>query len=216
MHTIKTYDSAGAVQLETTVAAGLLETERGDQAVHDVIVAQQAARRGATSSTKSKGEVNGSGRKPWRQKGTGRARAGYRQSPVWRGGGVAFGPKPRLFEKKVNRKVSGLAFRRAFTLRLAENAVSVIEAFAPESPKTRWLAALLKQLGIDRSCLILTAADDPVLLRVSRNLPWVALETADRVDVESLMRYRTILLDQAAFEAIQKRLAGATQMETEA
>lgn len=216
MRTIKQFDKDGGTLAAIELDEASLEFARGDQAVHDVIVAQQAAKRAGTASTLSKGNVAGSGRKPWRQKGTGRARAGYRQSPVWRGGGVAFGPHPRQYQKKINRKVAGLALRRAFALRVQQDAVRVIEDFAPDAPKTAWLAGLLKRLGIDRSCLILSQPVDPMLIRMARNIPSVALSSADMVDVTAMMRFRSILMTRAAYEALQTRLARPAVTEQEA
>jgi large subunit ribosomal protein L4 len=115
MSKLTIYNMQGAAVGDMDVDAGLLVLKKGTQAVHDVIVNGLARGRAGTASTLAKGEVAGSNKKPWRQKGTGRARAGYRQSPVWRGGGVAFGPHPRRYGGKVNRKVAKLAFQRAFS-----------------------------------------------------------------------------------------------------
>ena len=154
MSTIKVFNPAGDAAGEMTVADDLLVLDKGAQAVKDVVVAIQNAFRAGTASTLSKGEVAGSNKKPWRQKGTGRARAGLRQSPVWRGGGVAFGPKPRDFSQKINRKVQQLAFTRALSDKIAGGQVTVIEKFDLAGPKTKLLTATLKKLGADRSTLI--------------------------------------------------------------
>src|SRR5215510_444132 len=108
----------------------IIEDGRGSQAVHDVVVALRAGRRSGSANTKTKAEVNLSGAKPWRQKGTGRARAGYKSSPVWRGGGVVFGPKPRDYSKKINKKVAKLALRKAFSERVNNGDVLTIPTFA--------------------------------------------------------------------------------------
>src|SRR3954453_5505153 len=115
----------------------LIETGRGTQALHDVVVAMRAARRSGSASTKTKATVNLSGAKPWRQKGTGRARAGYKSSPVWVGGGVVFGPKPRDYSKKVNKKVKKVALRKALSERIKAGDVLIVDSFGVSEPKTK-------------------------------------------------------------------------------
>src|SRR5688500_18881392 len=128
---------AGKAKGDYEVKFALVEGGRGTQAVHDVVVAYQASQRSGTACTKNVGEVAGSNKKPWRQKGTGRARAGSFASPLWRGGGVVFGPKPRDFGKKVSRKTKQLALRKALTERLNAGDVVVVDDFKLASPKTK-------------------------------------------------------------------------------
>src|SRR6266567_4856352 len=132
-------DTQGINQGELEVKFSLIEHGMGTQAVHDVVVAYQAAQRLGTASTKTMGEVAGTGRKPWRQKGTGRARAGSFASPLWRGGGVVFGPKPRDFRKKVSKATKQLALRKALSERLHAGDVVVVEELNLPAPKTREL-----------------------------------------------------------------------------
>src|SRR5216117_3863608 len=120
----------------------LIEDGRGTQAVHDAVVAMRAARRSGTASTKTKATVNLSGAKPWRQKGTGRARAGYKSSPVWTGGGVVFGPHPRDYSKKVPKQVKRLALRKALSSRIQAGDVLITEAFTVKEPKTKHFVKL--------------------------------------------------------------------------
>src|SRR6185436_15483525 len=134
-------DLTGAQKGEFEVKFKLVENGRGTQAVHDTVVAFQAAQRMGTACTKTVGEVSGSNKKPWRQKGTGRARAGSHQSPLWAGGGVVFGPKPRDFAKKVNHKTRQLAFRKALSERLRAGDVHVLSDLKLDSPKTKAFAA---------------------------------------------------------------------------
>ena len=157
MSTIKQYTSAGEAGADIAVDDAALVLDKGAQALKDAVVAIRNAMRAGTASTKGKGEVAGSNKKPWKQKGTGNARAGFRQSPVWRGGGVAHGPHPRSFEKKVNRKVMALAFARAFAEKVQGGDVTVVSEFSFEAPKTKLMAAFLKKIGIDRSALVVTA-----------------------------------------------------------
>ena len=207
MSTIKVYTPAGEAAREETVDDALLTLDRGEQAVHDTIVAILAGRRAGTACTLSKGEVAGSNKKPWKQKGTGNARAGFRQSPVWRGGGVAHGPRPRSFEKKVNRKVMALAFARAFAEKVQGGDVTVVSEFSFEAPKTKLMAAFLKKIGVERSALVLTGAPDENVFKMTRNLPRVAVMSAPEVDVYTLMRFKTVVVDKAAFDALMARAA---------
>lgn len=205
MSMIKVFNPAGDAAGELSVDDGLLVLDRGAQAVKDTVVAIRNGMRAGTASTLSKGEVNGSGKKPWKQKGTGRARVGYRQNPVWRGGGVAFGPKPRDYSQKINRKVAALAFTRAVSDRIAEGQVYVLEKFDIEA-KTKAMVALLKKLGLERSVLILLDQYEENVLLAARNLEKVEVATVADVDVYSLLLYRSIVTTKAAMEALQRRM----------
>ena len=207
MSSIKLYKPTGEAGGDVAFDAALLVLDRGGQAVKDVVVATMNARRAGTASTLSKGEVAGSNKKPWKQKGTGRARAGLRQSPVWRGGSVAFGPHPRSFETKINRKVYQLAFRHAFSARIQAGGVLAIESFDLADAKTKTLATLFKKLGITRGCLIVVDVPDAKLVRASRNIPKVAVVRAADVGVYDLVRYRTVLTTRAGLAALTARLA---------
>jgi large subunit ribosomal protein L4 len=207
MSSIKLYKPTGEAGGDVAFDDALLVLDRGGQAVKDVVVATMNARRAGTASTLSKGEVAGSNKKPWKQKGTGRARAGLRQSPVWRGGSVAFGPHPRSFETKINRKVYQLAFRHAFSARIQAGGVLAIESFDLADAKTKTLATLFKKLGITRGCLIVVDVPDAKLVRASRNIPKVAVVRAADVGVYDLVRYRTVLTTRAGLAALTARLA---------
>ena len=184
-----------------------LTLDKGEQAVKDAVTAIRNAMRAGTASTKSKGEVAGSNKKPWKQKGTGNARAGFRQSPVWRGGGVAHGPKPRSFKTKLNKKVWALAFARAFSDRLVEGNVIVVDAFSLEAPKTKLMAKFLKDLGVDRTAVVIQKeVDDTVVLAV-RNLPNIDYSTAQALDVYTLLANRKLVCDKAGFDALMARIA---------
>jgi len=212
MSTIKVFNPAGDAAGEMAFADDLLVLDKGEQAVKDVVVAIQNAARAGTASTLSKGEVAGSNKKPWRQKGTGRARAGLRQSPVWRGGGVAFGPKPRDFSQKVNRKVAQLAFTRALSDKIAAGQVKVIEKFDLAEPKTKLLNATLKKLGADRSALIVLDQYEEKVLLAASNLQKVEVVSAAEVDVYSLLLYRTLIATKAGFEALKARMTKKTEV----
>jgi large subunit ribosomal protein L4 len=211
MSTLTIYDLAGKPAGEMDLADGLLTMVKGRQAVHDVVVAHMAARRAGTAATLRKGEVAGSNKKPWKQKGTGRARAGLKQSPVWRGGGVVFGPQPRDYSKKVNRKVSRLAFRRAFGEKVAAGQVKVIEALVLETPKTRQMAAVVKALGIAAPVLFVVDAVHPRTALAVRNLPGVAVVRGCDVSVYQLLRYPTLVVSRPGMDQITARLAAGTE-----
>src|SRR5216684_5705059 len=164
-------DSKGQNQGELEVKFPLLEDGKGTQAVHDVVVAYQASQRMGTACTKTMGEVAGSGKKPWRQKGTGRARAGSFASPLWRGGGVVFGPKPRDFSKKVSRNTRQLALRKALTERLRAGDVLVVDELKLGSGKTKEFVGVLSALELKGSALIVAQAADKNLALASRNVP---------------------------------------------
>lgn len=184
-----------------------LENEKGDQAIHDTVVAYRASSRRGTASTKNRSQVRGGGAKPWRQKGTGRARAGSNRSPIWRGGGIIFGPVPRFFTKKVNKKVRQLALRRAFTLRLNDGDVIVVDDLKIEEPKTKAVAAALNQVNAGLNTLVITQhQDDRNLLLSLRNLPNVDATNASAVNVYHLLLHKKILITKGAFDLFAKNL----------
>ena len=207
MATIKSFTSAGAAGADLSVDDSALTTDRGEQAVKDAVTAIRNAMRAGTASTLSKGEVAGSNKKPWKQKGTGNARAGFRQSPVWRGGGVAHGPHPRDFSQKINKKVMKLAFARALSDKIAAGDVVVVDEFKFEAPKTKLMAALLKKVGVERDALVVTGKFDETVLQVTKNLARAMYETAGAVDVYTLLTFRTVVCNKEGFDALVKRLA---------
>ena len=194
-------------KIEVTFDQAQLTLDKGAQAVKDAVTAIRNAMRAGTACTKGKGEVAGSNKKPWKQKGTGNARAGFRQSPVWRGGGVAHGPKPRSFEQKINKKVMSLAFARAFSDKLVAGDVIVVDKFEFEAPKTKLMAAFLKELGVDRSAIVVQKEVDDTTLLVTSTLPRVDYSTAQALDVYSLMVAKKVVCDKAGFDVILARIA---------
>jgi len=194
-------------KIDVTVDQAQLTLDKGEQAVKDAVTAIRNAMRAGTASTKSKGEVAGSNKKPWKQKGTGNARAGFRQSPVWRGGGVAHGPHPRCFEQKVNKKVMKLAFARALSDKIVAGDIIVVDEFKFEAPKTKLMAGLLKTLGVDRTaCIVQKDVDDTVVL-VTSNLPRIDYCTAQALDVYTVLANRKLVCDKAGFDALVARIA---------
>jgi large subunit ribosomal protein L4 len=202
--TVKDID--GKQQGELEVKFDLVADGRGTQAVHDTVVAFRAAQRMGTACTKNVGEVAGSNKKPWRQKGTGRARAGSFQSPLWVGGGVVFGPKPRDFSKKVNAKTRQLALRKALTERLKAGDVQVVADLKLDSPKTKAFAAILSKLDMKGTALIVDTAIDNNVRLASRNVPGVEVATADSLNTYQVLRPNKLLVTKSAFDKLADRL----------
>jgi large subunit ribosomal protein L4 len=204
---LKIKDIKGSNQGELEVKFALVEGGKGTQAVHDAVVAYRANQRMGTACTKNAGDVAGTNRKPWRQKGTGRARAGSFQSPLWRGGGVVFGPKPRDFGKKINAKTKQLALRKALSERLKAGDVVVVDDFKLASGKTKEFIGVLAALEVKGSTLIVAQGVDKNLTLASRNVPDVALTTGDLLNTYDVLRPDKLLFTRSAFEKIEARLS---------
>jgi large subunit ribosomal protein L4 len=174
--------------------------------VHQVLTAYRAAGRAGTKAQKTRAEVRGGGAKPWRQKGTGQARAGTTRGPIWVGGGRAFAAKPRSFGQKVNRKMYRAALRGILSQLVRDERLVVVEDLAVSQPKTRELAAKLKSLGLDRALIVVDKYDDKLCL-AARNLPNVEVVTAREVDPLSLVRFSRVLATAAAVRGIEERLS---------
>ena len=200
-------DIKGNSQGELEVKFPLVENGKGTQAVHDAVVAYKAAQRMGTACTKNVGEVAGTNKKPWRQKGTGRARAGSFQSPLWRGGGVVFGPKPRDFGKKVSRKTKQLALRKALSERLRAGDVLVLDDLKLASPKTKEFLGVLAALELKGSTLIIGQASDKNLMLASRNVPHISLATGNSLSTYDVLRPNKLVFTKGAFEQVEARLA---------
>jgi large subunit ribosomal protein L4 len=184
----------------------LIENSRGTQALHDVVVAMRAARRSGTASTKTKATVNLSGAKPWRQKGTGRARAGYKSSPVWRGGGVVFGPHPRDYSKKTSKTLRRLAFQKALSERIKAGDVLTVDKFVVSEAKTKSFVAMLKKQIDARKVLVLSDSFDENTYKSARNVKPVLLATGANVNAEQLLAFDKILITPSALEQLAERM----------
>jgi large subunit ribosomal protein L4 len=185
----------------------LIENGIGTQALHETIVAYRANRRAGTHCVKTKATVAGSGKKPWRQKGTGNARSGYKQSPIWSGGGVVFGPHPRDYSKKTNKNVKQLALKKALSARIHAGEVYLLDVITLEKPKTKDLLAKLgDKLDKKISALIVLENADANLHLASRNHPGLETTTGDLVNAEQLLRYDRVLITDGAFSKISARL----------
>lgn len=184
----------------------LVEGHKGATALHDTITAYRANRRAGTASTKGRGAVRGSGKKLWAQKGTGNARMGSRRSPIWVGGGVAWGPKPRDYSKIIPKKVKKLAFRTALTARINDGDVLTIGAFAVKDGKTKSFVTSVKGLSDARKILIVGSFDE-MTFRAGRNVQAVQLVSPDDVNAEHLLNYDKVLVTPEALETLAKRTA---------
>jgi large subunit ribosomal protein L4 len=203
------FSSDGTTSSEKDFAGlPVFEGDKGLQAVKEVVVAINANNRQGTHSTKTRGEVRGGGKKPWRQKGTGRARAGSTRSPLWGGGGVVFGPKPRDYSKKINGKVKDLAFSRALFDRAIAGEIAVIEQFEPKDVKTKAMNIVVGRIAPTGKVLLV---DSPITLeaaRASRNIERVSLQEAAKLNTHDLCRYQRIVVSAKALETIIARVNG--------
>ena len=173
--------------------------------LHQVVIAQMAGRHLGTHDTKRRGEVSGGGRKPYRQKGTGRARQGSTRSPHYRGGGVVFGPHPRSYEQRLPRQMKRLALCGALTSKLDDGAVRVIDAFGLEEPKTREVVAIIEALGRSGGrVLIVAPSTDETLILSARNLPRVEVIRADSLNVVAVLNADTVLIEQSALNRMEE------------
>jgi len=184
------------------------EGDRGLQALKEVVVAINANNRLGTHSTKTRGEVRGGGKKPWRQKGTGRARAGSNRSPLWGGGGVVFGPKPRDYSKKINAKVRALAFSRALFDRASAGELAVIEHFTLSSAKTKVVGQIVSRIAPSGRVLLVDAPFTSDTRRAARNLERITLQEAAKLNAGDLSDYRKIIVSTKALETILARVNG--------
>jgi large subunit ribosomal protein L4 len=200
-------DIKGNNQGEMEVKLAIIENGKATQAVHDVVVAYRAAQRMGTACTKTMGEVNGSGKKPWRQKGTGRARAGSFASPLWVGGGVVFGPKPRDFSKNISRGTKQVALRKALSERLRAGDVLVVDELKLSSPKTKEFLAVLDALGLTGTTLLVTLGADKNLELATRNVGYVNLTTGEQLNTYEVLRSDKLVFTRGAFEKVEARLA---------
>lgn len=177
-----------------------------EAAMHQVVVAQLANRRQGTQSVLSRSEVRGGGAKPWRQKGTGRARHGTTRSPIWIKGGVTFAMKPRDYSQKVNKKVRKLAIQSALSMKVAEKAIIVLEDLALDAPKTKIMAEILKGFDVNKA-LVVTDVKDDTVMRASGNIKGVKTLTADSVNVYDLVNHDKLVITKDAVKKVEEVFA---------
>ncbi len=207
MSTIPLKDCKGKTLGEVTLSDTFEVTEKGEQALFLTIMKHQAAQHQGSANTQGKGAVAGTGAKPWKQKGLGRARAGYKQSPIWRGGAVAWGPHPNKVRKSIPKKVARLAFARAFGTRAAEEAITVIDDIQIEQPRTKEIVSVFKTLGVEGKTLLILAENESNICLAARNLQDIEVVCADNVNTYQIVRYPKIVITKAGLEKLEERVA---------
>jgi large subunit ribosomal protein L4 len=201
MPTTTLYSSAGKAIGDVELPEELFNAPINEAVLHQVVTAQLAGRHLGTHDTKRRGEVSGTGKKPYKQKGTGRARQGSRRAPHFAGGGVVFGPHPRSYAQRLPRQMRRLALCGALTSKLDDGAVRVVDGFGLEGPKTRDLAGIIEALGRSAGkVLIVAPATDETLILSARNIPGVEVIRADSLNVVSVLDADTVLIEQPAIE----------------
>ncbi|MCF7931698.1 MAG: 50S ribosomal protein L4 [Acholeplasmataceae bacterium] len=206
MPTFELMNLSGSKVADVTLSDYVFGIEPHKQALFDVINAQRAAMRQGTHDVKNRGEIRGGGRKPWRQKGTGRARQGSIRSPQWRGGGVVFGPTPRSYAVKINQKVRQLALRSALSHHVVLGQFKLVETVAIEDAKTKVFTKFLKDLGVEGKTIVVATTFTEEAVRAARNLPNVAFALAGHVSVYDLLNNRNLIITKDAAEYFEEVL----------
>jgi large subunit ribosomal protein L4 len=207
MASIEVKNTSGKKVSDTELSASVFGIEPNMHAMHEVVRAQRAARRAGTHSTLTRGQVRGGGKKPWRQKGTGRARQGTIRAPQWAGGGTVFGPHPRSYAFKVPSKVVKLAMRSALSAKLADGELVVIDAFSFEKPATKEAAAILKSLELNGRITLVIADDDINTYLSFRNIPTVRVIGASEANTYDFIDNKALVFTSAALSRIEEVLA---------
>jgi large subunit ribosomal protein L4 len=192
---------------EFTISEAVFGVEPNKSVLHDAVKNHLANCRQGTQSALTKGEVSYTTAKPWRQKGTGRARAGYKGSPVWTHGGIAFAPKPRDYSYTLNKKVRRLALKSALSAKAAEGAIYVIDNLHMDEIKTKAFQSFLTKLGVEGKALVITENVDEVIVKSSRNIPGVTSTTATIISPYTVLNNRALIVDQAALKKIEEVFA---------
>ena len=206
MATVKVFDQNKQESGEVTLASDVFEIEVRPEILNLVARAQIAAKPAGTHNAKTRAFVSGGGVKPWKQKGTGRARAGSNRSPIWRGGAVIFGPSPRDYSFKVNSKVRALALKMALSSRLAAETLMVVKGIELPEAKTKHFAKVANTLGLNKA-LIVAPEESAELTRSVRNIPGLTLTTVDRLSVLEILKHKQLVLLEGAVESVQARFA---------
>ncbi len=204
MKEVRVYDVEGNEKGKEQLSDYFFACEPNLPVMHLVVRHQLAAARSGTASTRGRSETRGGGRKPWRQKGTGRARAGSIRSPLWRGGGTVHGPKPRDHGFKVNRKVRRLALRSALSTRAGEDRVMIIEDFTLSEPKTKLAAAIFQALGVEDYALLVVHEEDEDLIKSTRNLPSVEVINVDHLNTYDVLANDRVIFTRSSLRKLQE------------
>ena len=200
-------DMSGKVVGEIELSEALFGVEVNTAVVHDVVKNHLANLRQGTQSALTRAEVSGGGRKPWRQKGTGRARQGSTRAPQWTHGGIVFAPKPRDYSYTLNKKTRRLALKSALSAKATEQSIIVIDEIKMEAPKTAQFAKFLKAVGADCKCLVVTANADQNVVKSGRNIPGCEITFANLINVYDVVNATKLVLDKAALQKIEEVFA---------
>ena len=201
------YDMSGKLVGEIELSEAVFGIEANQSVVHDVVKNHLANKRQGTQSALTRAEVSGGGRKPWRQKGTGRARQGSTRAPQWTHGGIVFAPKPRDYSYTLNKKTRRLALKSVLSAKAAEQNIVVIDAIKMDAPKTKEFAAFLSAVGCDCKTLVVTAAADQNVVKSGRNIPGCQVTFANLINVYDVLNAKKLVLDKAALQKIEEVFA---------
>ena len=208
MPTVPVLDAKGKAQEQLELSADVFGGPVRVPLLHQSVVKELAARRAGTHDTKGRSEVSGGGRKPWKQKGTGRARQGSIRATQWKGGGKPFGPTPRKYDKKMPTEMRRSALRDALAAKIASGEVMVVDRLAVTEAKTKTLTNRLKELGLPQAPILLVVSErSPGLDRAARNVPWLSVETPMHASVYQVLRNERVLFERAALLSMQEALA---------
>ena len=204
MSRVNVYNMQGDQLEQIDLNEAVFGVEVNQHAVYEVVKNQLANKRQGTQSTKTRAEVRGGGKKPWRQKGTGRARAGSTSSPIFRGGGVVFAPKPRDYSYKVPKKIKRLAMKSALTSKVLENEIIVIDEFKLDAPKTKDMINTLSKLSADRKALIVTLNPEVNVIKSTNNIPNVQTTVVNNLNVYDILKYNSFIITKEALRKVEE------------
>lgn len=207
MPKVAVYNISGAQVGEVELSESVFGIEPNTHVLHEAVVMQQASLRQGTHKVKTRAEVRGGGRKPWKQKGTGRARQGSIRSPQWKGGGIVFGPTPRSYSYKLPKKVRRLAIKSALSSKVLDNDIIVLDQLALAQPKTKDFAAILKNLNVERKALVVTSAFDENVALSTRNIPGVKFLSAEGLNVLDVLVYDKLIITKEAVSKVEEVFA---------
>ncbi len=204
MPNVKILDMQGNNVGEMSLSENVFAAEISEASVHAVVRAYLLNQRQGTQSTLTRSEVSGGGKKPWRQKGTGRARQGSTRAPQWTHGGIALGPKPRLYKVSINKKIKKIAMKSVLTSKVQDNELIVIDNIALDAYRTKTVVEMLKAIGVEKKALIVSAEKNDYLVGSAKNIPGVATSMASNINVYDLLKYNTLVVTKAAVEKIEE------------
>lgn len=204
---VQVLNQTGEKVSELTLNELVFGIEPNNQVIYEVVKAQRAAMRQGTHDVLNRGEVRGGGKKPWRQKGTGRARAGSIRSPIWRKGGVTFGPKPRDYRIKIHKNVKRIAIRSAFSSKVQDQDLIILDSLNMSAPKTKEMVALLKNLKVDRKALFITADPEKNVYLSARNLPGISVTFSGSINVYDILLHDKLIIVKDAVGKLEEVFA---------